>query len=318
MNMMYTNPWDKLGVGRCRYGIMCREDGYIYDDGVIGRLEEDRFHVTTTTGGAPRVLNMMEDYLQTEFPEWKVWLTSASEQWAVIAVNGPKAREIIEPLIEGIDLSNEATPHMSIKHGKICGVDLRLMRVSFTGEVGFELNVPADYGSQIWEAVWERGSKLGMCAYGTEAMHVMRAEKGYIIVGQDTDGTVTPNDAAVGWAVGKKKKDFVGIKGLQRPDLVGTNRRELVGLKTLDPKIVLEEGAQVVDNPNHPIPVPMIGHVTSSYWSESLGHSIAMGLVENGHSRMGEKVHIPMPDETITAEICSPIFYDAKGERING
>ncbi len=318
MNMMYTNPWDKLGVGRCRYGIMCREDGFIYDDGVIARIEENRFHVTTTTGGAPRVLNMMEDYLQTEFPEWKVWLTSTSEQWAVIAVQGPKAREIIEPLVEGIDLSAEAMPHMSMRNGKIAGVPTRLMKVSFTGEAGFEINLPADYGQAVWDAIWNRGAPMGLTPYGTEAMHVMRAEKGYIIVGQDTDGTVTPQDAAVGWAIGKNKTDFVGIKGLQRPDLVAKGRRQLVGLKTLDPKVVLEEGAQVVDDPNHPVPMPMIGFVTSSYWSECLDHSIAMGVIENGHSRMGETVHIPMPDEIIKAEICSPVFYDKEGGKING
>ncbi|MEM7288809.1 MAG: sarcosine oxidase subunit alpha [Pseudomonadota bacterium] len=318
MNMMYTNPWDKLAVGRCRYGIMCREDGYIYDDGVVARMAEDRFHVTTTTGGAPRVLNMMEDYLQTEFPEWNVWLTSTSEQWAVIAVQGPKAREIIEPLVEDIDLSNDAMPHMSIREGKICGVPTRLMKVSFTGEAGFEINVPADYGQSVWEAVWERGKPLGLTPYGTEAMHVMRAEKGFIIVGQDTDGTVTPADAGVAWAIGKKKTDFVGIKGLKRPDLIASGRKELVGLKAMDSKVVLEEGAQIVDDPNHPIPMPMIGHVTSSYWSECLGHSIAMALVTDGHSRTGETIYIPMPDEIIKAEICSPIFYDKKGERTNG
>ena len=318
MNLMYTNAWDKLGVGRCRYGIMCREDGYIYDDGVVARMAEDRFHVTTTTGGAPRVLNMMEDYLQTEFPDWKVWLTSTSEQWAVVAVQGPKAREIIEPLVEGIDLSADAMPHMSVREGKICGVPTRLMRVSFTGELGFEINVPADHGAAVWEAIWERGVPLGMTPYGTEAMHVMRAEKGFIIVGQDTDGTVTPNDAGVGWAVSKKKTDFVGIGGLKRPDLVADGRKELVGLKTMDPKTVLEEGAQIVDNPAHPIPMPMTGHVTSSYWSECLGHSIAMALVKDGHKRMGETIYIPMPDEVIKAEICSPIFLDPQGDRING
>ena len=159
---------------------------------------------------------------------------------------------------------------------------------------------------------------MGLTPYGTEAMHVMRAEKGFIIVGQDTDGTVTPKDAAVGWAVGKKKTDFVGIKGLQRPDLISEGRKELVGLKTKDPKIVLEEGAQIVDDPNHPIPMPMIGHVTSSYWSECLGHSIAMALVENGHSRMGDTLCVPMPDEMIKVEICSPIFYDPEGGRTNG
>ena len=318
MNLMYTNPWDKLGVGRLRYGIMCREDGFIYDDGVVARMGEERFHVTTTTGGAPRVLNMMEDYLQTEFPDWKVWLTSTSEQWAVIAINGPKAREIIAPLVEGIDMSGEAFPHMSVREGTICGVPTRLMRMSFTGETGFEINVPADYGTHVWEAIWERGAPLGMVAYGTEAMHVMRAEKGYIIVGQDTDGTVTPHDAGLSWAIGKKKSDFVGIGGMKRPDLVAQGRRQLVGLKTLDPNTVLEEGAQIVEDPNVPIPTPMIGFVTSSYWSECLGHSIALALVEGGFDRSGDTVYIPMPNRTIAAQIVSPIFYDEEGGRVHG
>jgi len=195
LNLLYTNPWTKLAVGRTRYGIMCREDGFIYDDGVIGRMAEDRFHVTTTTGGAPRVLNHIEDYLQTEFQHLDVHLTSTSEQWAVIAVQGPLAREIIEPLIEDIDISHAAMPHMSVREGKICGVPMRLFRISFTGETGFEINVPADYGQSVWQAVYAQGAPKGMVAYGTETMHVLRAEKGYIIVGQDTDGTVTPHDA---------------------------------------------------------------------------------------------------------------------------
>lgn len=279
MELLYTNPWEKLEPGRCRYGIMLREDGFIYDDGVVGRLAPDRFHVTTTTGGAPRVMNHMEDYLQTEFPHLNVWLTSITEQWAVIAVQGPKSRDIIAPLVEGIDMSDEALPHMSVREGKICGVPTRLFRMSFTGERGFEVNVPADYGQAVWEALWAEGQKHGAAAYGTEAMHVLRAEKGYIIVGQDTDGTVTPNDAGLDWAVGKKKTDFVGIRGMARPDLVAKGRKQLVGLKTKDPKVVLEEGAQIVEDPKQAIPMKMIGHVTSSYWSENCGRSIALALV---------------------------------------
>ncbi|MEC9342584.1 MAG: sarcosine oxidase subunit alpha [Pseudomonadota bacterium] len=316
MNLMYTNPWDRLEVGRCRYGIMCREDGFIYDDGVVGRLAEDRFHVTTTTGGAPRVLNMMEDYLQTEFPEWKVWLTSTSEQWAVIAVQGPKAREIIAPLVEDIDL--DAMPHMSIREGRFCGVPTRLMRVSFTGETGYEINVPADYGRAVWEAVWARGEPMGMAPYGTETMHVLRAEKGFIIVGQDTDGTVTPDDAGLSWAIGRKKADFVGIGGLKRPDLVAEGRRQLVGLKTRDPAIVLEEGAQIVADPNQPVPMKMIGFVTSAYWSANCGHSIALALVEDGRARIGETLHVPMADSTIAVEVTGTVFYDPEGKRIDG
>ena len=318
MELLYTNPWQKLEPGRCRYGLMLREDGFIYDDGVVGRLAHDRFHVTTTTGGAARVMNMMEDYLQTEFPHLKVWLTSISEQWAVIAVQGPKSRDIIAPLVEGIDMSDEALPHMSVREGKICGVPTRLFRMSFSGERGFEVNVPADYGEAVWEALWAEGQKHGACAYGTETMHVLRAEKGYIIVGQDTDGTVTMNDAGLDWAVGKKKTDFVGIRGMTRPDLVAKGRKQLVGLKTKDPKVVLEEGAQIVEDPNQPIPMKMIGHVTSSYWSENCGRSIALALVAGGRDRMGQTLYVPMPNGVIEVEVTGTVFFDEKGERLNG
>jgi len=318
LNLLYTNAWDTLKPGKCRYGIMTREDGFVYDDGVVGRLAEDRFHVTTTTGGAPRVLHHMEDYLQTEFPELKVWLTSTTEQWAVIAVQGPKARDIIAPLVEGIDIANEAFPHMSVAEGTICGVPTRLFRMSFTGELGFEVNVPADFGQAVWEAIWDRAQALGACLYGTETMHVLRAEKGYIIVGQDTDGTVTPDDAGLNWAVSKKKIDFVGIRGLKRPDLVREGRKQLVGLLTKDPKEVLEEGAQIVADPNQAKPMTMLGHVTSSYWSENCGRSIAFALVAGGRARMGETLYVPMADKTIAVEVTDMVFFDKEGGRIHG
>ena len=318
MELLYTNPWQKLEAGRCRYGIMLREDGFIYDDGVVGRLAEDRFHVTTTTGGAARVMHHMEDYLQTEFPHLNVYLTSISEQWSVIAVQGPNSRRIIEPLVEGIDISDAAMPHMSVREGRICGVPTRLFRMSFTGERGFEINVPADYGQAVWEAVWAEAQKHGACAYGTEAMHVLRAEKGYIIVGQETDGTVTTTDAGLDWAVGRKKTDFVGIRGMMRPDLLAPGRKQLVGLRTKDPKTVLEEGAQIVADPNQPVPMTMIGHVTSSYWSENCGRSIALALVAGGRERMGQTLHVPMPDRTIEVEVTGTVFFDEKGERLNG
>ena len=319
MNLMYSNAWSTLKPGKCRYGLMLREDGYIYDDGVVGRLAQDRFHVTTTTGGAPRVLNMMEDYLQTEFPHLKVWLTSATEQWAVIAVQGPKAREIIAPFVEGVDISNEAFPHMSLAECTVCGVPARLFRVSFTGELGYEINVPADYGLKVWEAVFERAETFGACAYGTETMHVLRAEKGYIVVGQDTDGTVTPYDVGMGWAVSKKKTDFVGMRGLKRPDLVAEGRKQLVGLTVRNnPRLVLEEGAQVVADPNASKPVPMLGHVTSAYWSETLQSGIAMAVVKDGHKLKGQTLYVPMPDRTIAVEVVDTVFYDTEGARING
>ncbi|MGV8853903.1 MAG: sarcosine oxidase subunit alpha family protein [Devosia sp.] len=317
MEKLYTNPWQKLGVGRCRYGLMLNEAGFVMDDGVIGRMAEDRFHVTTTTGGAPRVLAHMEDYLQTEFPELKVWLTSTTEQWAVIAIQGPKAREILEPLVEGIDISAEAMPHMSLREGTICGVPTRLFRVSFTGEIGFEVNVPADYGRAVWEAIHAAGTPHGLTPYGTETMHVLRAEKGYIIVGQETDGTVTPSDLSLDWAIGKNKADFVGKRSLRRPDLLKPDRKHLVGLLTADPKIVLEEGAQVTLEANPATGTSALGHVTSSYWSASLGRSIAMALVAGGKQRTGETLYVPMPSGGIAVAVTEHIFFDKEGSRIN-
>ena len=317
MNRMYTNAWTKLEPGRLRYGVMLREDGFVMDDGVVGRMARDRFHITTTTGGAPRVLAMMEDYIQTEWSDLDVWLTSTTEEWAVIAVQGPRARQVLEPLVEGIDLSREAMPHMSVREGKICGVPTRLFRVSFTGELGFEVNVPAGYGRAVWEAIFKAGQKHGITPYGTETMHVLRAEKGFIIVGQETDGTVTPDDANLGWAIGKAKKDFVGKRSLARPAMTASDRKQLVGLLTVDPKIVLEEGAQIVADPSQPNPMTMLGHVTSSYWSTTLDRSIALALLRGGRGRIGEKLSVPMPDGPITVEVVEPMFYDPKGARLD-
>jgi sarcosine oxidase subunit alpha len=316
MNRMYTNAWTKLEPGRCRYGLLLGEDGFIRDDGVVGRLATDRFHVTTTTGGAARVLNMMEDYLQTEWPDLDAWLTSTTEQWAVIALNGPNARKVIEPLVEGIDLAPEKFPHMAVAEGRICGVPTRLFRISFTGELGFEVNVPARAGRAVWEAIHDAGRAYDIVAYGTETMHVLRAEKGYIIVGQDTDGTLTPDDAGLGWAIGKAKPDFVGKRSLVRPDMLNPNRKHLVGLLTHDPKVVLEEGAQIVADPEGSIPRSMIGHVTSSYWSETLGRSIAMAVIEGGKARQGQTIHVPMPATVHAATIGGMVFVDPEGKRL--
>ncbi|MEM6415442.1 MAG: sarcosine oxidase subunit alpha [Pseudomonadota bacterium] len=317
LNRMYTNPWLKLAPGRCRYGLLLGEDGYIRDDGVVARLSQDRFHVTTTTGGAPNVLATMEDYLQTEWPDLDVWLTSTTEQWAVIALQGPLARKVLEPLVDGIDLSNDAFPHMSMAQCSVAGYPARLFRVSFTGELGFEVNVPAQFGRALWERFIEAGEPHSICPYGTEAMHVLRTEKGYIIVGQDTDGTVTPDDAGLNWAIGKKKKDFIGKRSLSRPDLVADGRKQFVGLLTHDPSVVLEEGAQVVQDPNQSVPMDMLGHITSSYWSEALGRSIALALIADGRARMDQSLYIPMDNQTHAVTVVSPVFYDPSGERLN-
>jgi sarcosine oxidase subunit alpha len=319
LNRLYTNALSKLDVGRCRYGLMLNEAGFVMDDGVVGRIAADRFHLTTTTSGAPRVFAHMEDYLQTEFPDLRVWLTSTTEQWAVIAVQGPRARAIIAPLVDGIDLSSDAMPHMSVRTGTICGVETRLFRVSFTGELGFEINVPSDYGRAVWEALWSEARKHDACPYGTEAMHVLRAEKGYIIVGQDTDGTVTPADLGMEWALGKAKPDFVGKRSLLRSDLIKEDRPQLVGLLTHDSSFVPDMGAQIVPVAQPATGSAALGFVSSSYDSAVLGRSIAMGLVAGGRKRMGETVFITRLDgDAAPALIVEPIFYDPQGERLHG
>jgi sarcosine oxidase, subunit alpha len=284
---------------------------------VVARIADDRFHVTTTTGGAPRVLAMMEDYLQTEWSDLSVWLTSTTEHWAVIAIQGPNARRVLAQLVD-VDIGAAALPHMSVASGRICGVPMRLFRVSFTGELGFEVNVPADFGPAVWRALWEAGEPHGLTPYGTETMHVLRAEKGYIIVGQDTDGTVTPEDAGLGWTIGKNKADFVGKRSLQRPAMLSAERRQLVGLASNDPQVVLEEGAQVMAQAQFPVPSRPLGHVTSSYHSAVLGRSIAMGLIAGGRSRIGQTLYVPQRGAVVAVQATSPVFYDPTGARLNG
>jgi sarcosine oxidase, subunit alpha len=319
LNRVYTNAWSKLSPGACRYGLMLRDDGMVFDDGVTACLDDRHFHMTTTTGGAPRVLAWLEDLLQTEWPDLEVYLTSVTEQWATVAVNGPLSRDILTPLVEDCDLGNEAFPHMAWRPARIAGVAGRIFRISFTGERAFEVNVPADRGAEVLAAILAVAEPEGVTLYGTEAMHVLRAEKGYIIVGQETDGTVTPFDLGMDWIVAQKKGDFIGKRGLARPDLAAADRRQLVGLLTRDPHVVLEEGAQLVEQPEKRIPCPMVGHVTSSYLSPAAGRSIALALVAGGHGRQGQTLYVPMPgDRIIPVEVTRPDFYDPEGTRLHG
>jgi len=318
LNRMYVNDFTGLSPGRCRYGILLREDGFILDDGVIARLEPGRFHVTTTTGGAARVLAMMEDYRQTEWPDLRVWLTSVTEQWAVVAVQGPKAREVIAPLAPGVDLSARALPHMAVTAGEVAGVPALVFRMSFTGELGYEINVPASRGPDVWAAVAESGRGYGITPYGTEAMHVLRAEKGYLIVGQDTDGTATPDDMGLTWAIGKKKRDFVGKRSIGRASMQDPARRQFVGLRTADPAVVLDEGVQLVETPGQSVPMKIVGHVTSAYASAALGRSIALAMLAGGRARAGSTVYAAMPGGDMPVTVTSTVFYDPEGARLHG
>ncbi|TSD86857.1 sarcosine oxidase subunit alpha family protein [Mycobacterium sp. KBS0706] len=317
LNRVYTNAWAKLAIGGCRYGLMLGEDGMVKDDGVTTRLADDHFHMTTTTGGAATILAWLEEWLQTEWPDLKVFLTSATEQWAVATISGPKCRELLSRLTD-LDLSNEAFPHLTMREGTVAGLAARVFRISFTGELSYEINVPAAYGLALIEAIETAGQGLDLVPYGTEAMHVLRAEKGFIIVGQETDGTTTPGDLGMDWIVGKKKPDFIGKRSLDRADTARSDRKQLVGLLTDDPKLVLEEGAHIIDtaNPGAP-PVPMLGHVTSSYWSPNLDRSIALAMVKGGSGRLDGTVHIAMPDRTIVAKVVKPVFVDPEGGRLH-
>ena len=318
LNRMCTNPWKSLWVGKCRYGLMLGEDGNIMDDGVTGRLAEDRFLMHTTTSGAAAVFTHLERWLQTEWPDLKVYLTSSTDHWATISLNGPKAREVAEAICTGIDFSNDEFPFMSVREGACLGVPARVFRIAFAGELSYEINVNANYGRAVWEAAMDAGRQFGITPYGTEAMHVLRAEKGFIIVGQDTDGSMTPQDMGLDRLV-SKRKDFIGRRSLSRSEIVRTDRKQFVGLLTEDPGHVLSEGGQVLDDSDtSKLPVPMIGHVTSSYWSACLGRSIALGVVKGGHEREGETVYVSTgPGDAVPAKISSPVFYDRNAERQN-
>lgn len=316
LGRVYTNAWAKLAVGKCRYGLMCGEDGMVFDDGVTSCLGENHFLMTTTTGGAAHVLEWLELYHQTEWPEMEVYFTSVTDHWSTMTISGPNSRKLLEKLTDD-DVSKDHFAYMDWKQITVAGVPARVFRISFTGELSFEINVQANFGMHVWKALFEAGEEFNLTPYGTETMHILRAEKGFIIAGQDTDGSVHPFDLGMPWAVAMKKPfSFIGKRGMQREDCVRADRKQLVGLKTVDPTIVLPEGAQGVFDPKAPIPMPMVGHVTSSYWSACLGRSIAMGFVKGGHDKIGEKVFYPLADgRVVEAEICQPIFLDPKGER---
>ncbi len=316
---VYTNSYLKLPPGKCRYGVMLHEDGMIFDDGVTACLGENHYLMFTTTGGAAGVLSWLELWQQTEWPELQVYFTSVTDHWSTATVTGPNARRVLEKLCTDIDFSRQAFEFMDWREGTVAGLKARVFRISFTGELSYEVNVPAHYGRYMWEQLIAAGEEFGITPYGTEAMHVLRAEKGFIIVGQDTDGSMTPQDMNMDWVVGKNKAfSFLGKRSLARSDTARANRKQLVGLKTHYPNTVIPEGSQIVNNPNEPIPMLMQGHVTSSYFSAALGHSIALAVVKGGLQRLGETVYCPQADgEMIKADIVSSVFYDPEGDRHN-
>jgi len=318
LDRIYVNSLQRLAVGRCRYVLLLNEAGFVIDDGIVARLAADRFHVTTTTGGADRVIDLMEDYLQTEWPTLRVWLTPITEQWVSFAVQGPQARSVLAEICSTCDLGADRLPHMGIIEAEFAGVPARILRVSFTGELGFEVNVGAGYGADLWLALTAAVGKYGGCVYGTDAMHVLRAEKGYVIVGQDTDGTVIPDDLGLGALVGKTKRDFVGKRSLVRAGMQGDDRRQLVALVTSDTQRVLDVGMQVTAMANPPVGTSALGFVSSAYYSPALGRSLALALVAGGRHRTGGTLFVSTPTGSMAVELVPAMQYDPDGARLHG
>ncbi len=317
LDMMYTNMMSNLKPGKCRYGLMCSENGFLIDDGVVARLDEDTWLCHTTTGGAEHIHAHMEEWLQTEWWDWKVYTANLTEQYAQIAVVGPNARKVLEKL-GGMDLSKEALGFMEWADGQIGGFDARVFRISFSGELSYEIAVPASQGLAFWEALMEAGEEFGVMPYGTEALHILRAEKGFIMIGDETDGTVIPQDLGLHWALSKKKEDYLGKRAHLRSHMADPNRWKLVGLETVDRSVLPDGAYAVAEGTNANGQRNMQGRVTSSYYSPNLERGIAMGLVHHGPDRMGEVIDFPGTDgKTYQAKIVSPVFYDPEGEKQN-
>lgn len=318
LNRVYSNAWTQLAPGKCRYGLMLDENGMVMDDGVTACITDNHFHMTTTSGGAARVMTWLERWLQTEWPDLKVYLTSTTDHWATAAAVGPNSRAVLQRLCNDIDFSPENFKFMDWREGTVAGLPARVFRISFSGELAYEINVDASYGHYLWESVMAAGKEFDITPYGTETMHVLRAEKGFIIVGQDTDGSVSPIDLGMGWAVGMKKPfSFLGKRSLSRSDTARIDRKQLVGLTPEDPNVVIAEGAQILEFPEIELPVAMLGHVTSSYHSAFLGRSIAMAVVKSGATRTNQTLYAYAQGKVYPVKVVSPVFVDPKGDRQN-
>jgi len=319
LDRIYTNLMSSLKVGSARYGVMCGVDGMVIDDGTVARLAENRFLLTTTTGNAARILDWMEEWLQTEWPGLRVSLTSVTEHWATFPLAGPRSRDVLRAAAPHLDVSNAAFPFMSWRNAMIAGVPGWVARISFSGELAYEVNVTAWHAQAVWDSLLEAGQLFGITPYGTEAMHVLRAEKGYPIIGQDTDGTQTPHDLGLSWAVSTKKSDFIGKRSFTRAANQRADRKHLVGLLPVDPAALLPEGSHVVTAAEIPEPpVPMLGHVTSSYRSAALGRTFALALVRSGRDRIGQTLYVPLADTVMPVTVTDSVLYDKEGARRDG
>ena len=319
LDRIYTNMFSNLKIGASRYGLMCGVDGMVFDDGVTTRLSENRFLMTTTTSGAAKVLDWLEEWLQTEWPDLNVFCTSVTEHWATIALVGPKSRQLIKKLSPNLDVSNENFAFMENRHAPVAGIPARIARISFSGELAYEINIESWYAKELWREIFKQGKEFNLTPYGTETMHVLRAEKGFVIVGQETDGTQTPQDLGMDWIV-SKKKEFIGKRSFRRSDTAKSDRHHLVGLMPIDKNKLLPEGAYIVnkDSFKNNSKNSHIGYVTSSYTSDVLERTFALAMISNGRNKIGQIVEVPLGNEIIPAEIVDSVFYDKENRRRDG
>ena len=321
INRIYTNGYLKLAVGKGRYGVMTGVDGKVMDDGVTLRLAEDRFFMHTTSGGAQRVLNWLENWHQTEWSHLDATFTSVTEQFATVAVAGPKARRVLEQLASDVDFAADAFQFMEFRETTLDnGIPARISRISFTGELSYEIAVPSQYGRALWDVVAAAGAAYDITPYGLAAQRVLRAEKGFVIVGQDTDGTNSPHDVGMSWVVSKLKKDFLGLRSYQLDDFQRDDREELVGIMATDRTSMVRDGAALVsaEDLTAPRPVPTTGHVTGYYDSAALGRTFGLAMVRGGSKRLGEKLYAPAYDPPVEFEITPLVSFDPEGTRRDG
>ncbi len=316
LNRIYTNAWMKLPVGKARYGVMLREDGIVFDDGTTTRISENHYHMTTTTAQAVNVLSHLEYYLQVVWPKLNVNVLSVTEQWAGVALAGPNSRNLLTKLFPELDVSNEGLPFMGYKEADLYGVPARIFRISFSGELAYEINVESGYGIFMWEKIMELGKEMNIEPYGTEALSTLRIEMGHV-AGSEIDGRVIASDLSLEGLL-SKKKDFVGKRSLNREAFLNPEREKIVGVVPLDKKTMIPEGSHLVLNKNAALPNPKLGHVSASCWSVEYNNPFSLAILKNGKKKIGERLFAlsPLKNKSIEVEIVSSHYVDPKGERV--
>lgn len=316
LNRVYTNAWMKLPIGKARYGVMLREDGMVFDDGTTTRLSENHFHMTTTTAQAANVLSHLEFYLQVVWPELKVNVVSSTEQFSGAAVAGPKSRDLMKKLFPNIDFSTENFPFMGVKEAEIAGVKAKIYRISFSGELAYEVNVDSNYGLFMWSEIVKAGEEFGIQPYGTEALATLRIEMGHVS-GPELDGRAVPYDIGLHGMV-SQKKDFIGKRSLEKSAFNNPERQTLVGLVPIDKKTKIPEGSHLVEDDKAKLPNPKLGHVSSSCWSVEYDNPFSIAVLKDGKNKIGKKLFAvsPLKNISVAVEVVSPHYVDPKGERV--